>query len=91
MFGFIWWMIIGLIAGALARLIIPGRQAMGWVKTMGLGLIGSIVGGLISTVVFGRDLADPSFHTSGLLMSTIGAAILLGAYVAYARRQAPHV
>jgi uncharacterized membrane protein YeaQ/YmgE (transglycosylase-associated protein family) len=52
MFAFLWWLIIGLVAGALARLLIPGRQPMGMLMTMVLGLVGSVVGGLISSVVF---------------------------------------
>ena len=45
--GFIGWLIVGLIAGALARLLVPGRQPMGIFMTMVLGLIGSFVGGAI--------------------------------------------
>jgi uncharacterized membrane protein YeaQ/YmgE (transglycosylase-associated protein family) len=84
--GFLWWLIIGLIAGGLARLLIPGRQPMGLLMTMILGLVGSVVGGLISTAIFGYSVADPGFHTGGLAMSTIGAVIVLGIYVAYAQR-----
>ena len=84
--GFLWWLIIGLIAGGLARLLIPGKQPMGLLMTMILGLVGSVVGGLISTVIFGYSAADPGFHTGGLIMSIIGAVIVLGIYVAYAHR-----
>ena len=84
--GFLWWLIIGLMAGGLARLIIPGKQPMGLLMTMILGLIGSVVGGLISTAIFGYSAADPGFHTGGLIMSIIGAVIVLGIYVAYAHR-----
>jgi uncharacterized membrane protein YeaQ/YmgE (transglycosylase-associated protein family) len=89
MFAFLGWLIVGLIAGALGRLLVPGRQSMGIVATMGLGLLGSIIGGLISSAVFGRDPMDPGFHTGGIMMSTIGAVIVLGVYVAYARRRLP--
>jgi uncharacterized membrane protein YeaQ/YmgE (transglycosylase-associated protein family) len=85
--GFLWWLIIGLIAGGLARLLIPGRQPMGLLMTMILGLVGSVVGGLISTAVFGYSAADPGFHTGGLIMSTIGALIVLGLYVAYVQKR----
>ena len=87
MLGFFWWLIIGLIAGGLARLLIPGKQPMGLLLTMILGLVGSVVGGLISTAIFGYSAADPGFHTGGLIMSTIGALIVLGLYVAYAQRK----
>jgi uncharacterized membrane protein YeaQ/YmgE (transglycosylase-associated protein family) len=84
--GFLWWLIIGLIAGGLARLLIPGKQPMGLLMTMILGLVGSVVGGLISTAIFGYSAADPGFHTGGLIMSVIGAMIVLGIYVGYVQR-----
>jgi uncharacterized membrane protein YeaQ/YmgE (transglycosylase-associated protein family) len=89
MLGFIWWLIIGLVAGALARLFVPGRQPMGMLMTMVLGLVGSILGGLISALLFGYDPQDPGFHPGGLLMSTIGAVIVLALYVSYASRRVP--
>jgi uncharacterized membrane protein YeaQ/YmgE (transglycosylase-associated protein family) len=85
--GLLWWLIIGLIAGGLARLLIPGKQPMGLLMTMILGLLGSVVGGLISTAIFGYSASDPGFHTGGLIMSIIGAVIVLGIYVAYAQRK----
>jgi uncharacterized membrane protein YeaQ/YmgE (transglycosylase-associated protein family) len=89
MLGFIWWLLIGLVAGLLARLLIPGRQPMGWVMTMVLGLVGSVIGGFISSLIFGTDPRDPGFHVGSLIMSTIGAVIVLGLYVAYAQRRSP--
>ena len=85
--GLLWWLIIGLIAGGLARLIIPGTQPMGLLMTMILGLVGSVVGGLISTAIFGYSAADPGFHTGGLIMSVIGAVIVLVIYITYAQRR----
>lgn len=72
MFAFIGWLIVGLIAGGLARLLVPGRQPMGLLMTMVLGLIGSIVGGAVSLMIFGGDPADPGLHPAGLIMSTLG-------------------
>ena len=86
MFGFIWWIVIGLIAGLLARFIIPGEQPMGWLLTIVLGLIGSVVGGFISSAVFGTDPRDSNIQTSGLIMSTIGALVVLGLYLAVNKR-----
>lgn len=86
MLGFIGWLIVGLIAGALARLFVPGRQPMGLLMTMVLGLIGSFIGGAISYVIFG-PAAGEGFHTGGLIMSTLGAVVVLAAYVAYAQRR----
>jgi uncharacterized membrane protein YeaQ/YmgE (transglycosylase-associated protein family) len=44
----LWWVLLGLLIGALARLIIPGRQAMGWLATALVGIGGSILGGIIA-------------------------------------------
>ncbi len=49
--------------------------------TMFLGLVGSIVGGVISAFLFGYDPADPGIHPAGLIMSTIGAALTLLIYL----------
>jgi uncharacterized membrane protein YeaQ/YmgE (transglycosylase-associated protein family) len=87
MLGFMWWIVIGLIAGMLGRLLIPGRQPMGWVMTILLGLAGSLVGGAISSMLFGQDPSDPGFHPAGLLMSTIGAVIVLVLYSVVQRRR----
>ncbi len=86
MLGFVWWLIIGLVAGALARLLIPGKQPMGLLMTMILGLVGSVIGGLISTVIFRYDAAEPGFHVGGLIMSTVGAILILVAYSSYSQR-----
>lgn len=81
MLGFIWWMIIGLVAGGLARLMVPGRQPMGLLLTMVLGLVGSLIGGFVSSLIFGYDPRDPGFHTGGLIMSTLGAIAVLAIYL----------
>ena len=88
MLGFIWWLIIGFVAGLLARFFVPGQQPMTWLMTIVLGLIGSVVGGFISSLVFGTDPMDPGFHASGLVMSTVGAVIALALYVKYGPRGA---
>ncbi len=86
MFALLGWIVVGLLAGLLARALVPGPQPMGALKTIMLGLLGSIVGGAISCVVHGEPLAQQTFHVSGLLMSTVGAFILLLGYVKFARR-----
>lgn len=87
MLGFLWWIIIGLIAGLLGRLLMPGPQPMGWLLTIGLGLVGSILGGFISSLVFGTDPMAPGFHAGGLVMSTIGAVIVLALYAFFQKRR----
>lgn len=78
------WCIFGLIAGAIARLLVPGRQSMGLLLTMALGIIGSLVGGMIAYVAFGAN--DP-YQASGWIMSILGAVIVLLIYGALAKRR----
>ena len=87
MFAFLGWLIIGLVAGALARLMVPGRQPMGLFMTMLLGLVGSLVGGFVSSLIFGYDPTDPGFHPGGLIMSTLGAILALALYVRGSRHR----
>ena len=74
---------IGLIAGALARLLVPGRDPMGIGGTILLGVAGSFVGGFLARVLFASQET-----TAGLIGSVIGAVILLLIYNAVTRRRA---
>ena len=91
MVAFLWWMVIGLVAGALARLVVPGRQSMGLALTLALGLAGSLLGGFVSPMVFGYDPWAPGFHAGGVIMSTIGAVVVLGGYVLIFQRKGVHL
>ncbi len=82
----IWSLIIGLVAGALARLLVPGRDPMGWLMTALLGIAGSFLGGFIATLLW-RDSAE-GFRPGGLILSIIGAIILLLIYRAIAKSRA---
>jgi uncharacterized membrane protein YeaQ/YmgE (transglycosylase-associated protein family) len=86
MLAFMWWLLIGLVAGGLARMLMPGRQSMGLMMTMVLGLVGSVIGGMISSAVWGYRPNDSTFQTAGVLMSTVGAVIALAVTAAYSRR-----
>lgn len=66
------WAVFGLIAGAIARLLVPGRQPIGLLGTIALGIVGSLVGGGL-TWLFTRDPMQPA----GWIMSIIGAVIVL--------------
>ncbi|MCY2966596.1 MAG: GlsB/YeaQ/YmgE family stress response membrane protein, partial [Planctomycetota bacterium] len=81
MLSFMWWLVIGVVAGGLARLMMPGRQSMGLLATMLLGLVGSVVGGYLSSLFYGYDPSDPGFHAGGLILSTIGAVLVLLVYL----------
>ncbi len=75
MLNFIWWLIIGLIAGALARLIMPGRDPMGVIATIVLGIVGSLIGGLVSMAIWPNS--GGGFQRGGLLLSILGAILVL--------------
>ena len=75
--GIVVWLIVGLIAGALARFIVPGRDPMGWGGTLVLGLVGSLVGGFLGNLIFGGEL---DVSAAGIVGSVIGAVIALLAY-----------
>jgi uncharacterized membrane protein YeaQ/YmgE (transglycosylase-associated protein family) len=78
MIGFILYMlIIGLVAGALARLLVPGRDPMPLWQTWLLGAIGSFVGGFLGYALFKKDEEDSWFQASGIIGSVIGAIIVL--------------
>jgi uncharacterized membrane protein YeaQ/YmgE (transglycosylase-associated protein family) len=69
--------VIGLIAGALARLIVPGKQNLSIPMTILLGIIGSFVGGFLGYLIFHKDGQNGFFQTSGIIGSVIGAIIVL--------------
>ena len=79
--------LIGLIAGLLARAIIPGKQSMGILLTIVLGIVGSFVGGFLGFLLFGADPNGGFLQPSGIIGSILGAIIVLGIYVAVARRR----
>lgn len=69
--------VIGFIAGLIARAIVPGDDSMGLVATTLLGIAGSLVGGFLGYVIFGADMSSGALQTSGLIGSVIGAIIVL--------------
>ena len=78
MVGFvIFLLIVGLVAGFIARALVPGRDSMSVGATLVLGIIGSFVGGFLGYVIFHHDANDGAFQASGILGSIIGAIIVL--------------
>ena len=73
--------IVGLIAGFIARAVIPGKQSMSILMTIVLGIVGSFVGGFLGFLIFGSDPTGGFLQPSGIIGSIIGAIIVLGIYV----------
>ncbi len=84
--GIIVWIIFGLIAGAIAKFIMPGDDPGGIIVTILIGIAGAILGGLISTLLgFG---SVSGFNLSSLIIAVIGALVLLIGYRVIKRRRA---
>ncbi len=69
--------VVGLIAGAVARLLVPGRQDLSIPMTIVLGIVGSFVGGFLGYLLFHKDAAGGFLQPSGIIGSIIGAVIVL--------------
>lgn len=76
--GILTWIIFGLIAGALAKLIMPGNQNMGWIMTIILGIVGAVVGGFIGSLL-GMGSVD-EFDFGSMALAVVGALIVLWLY-----------
>ena len=88
MVGFIILMIlIGIVAGYLARLLVPGPDPMSFLQTLVLGVVGSFIGGFLGYVLFNKDLNDGALQPSGVIGSIIGAIIALLIYNAATHRR----
>lgn len=82
MMGLLGWAIFGLIVGALAKLLMPGRDPGGIIVTMLLGIVGAVLGGWVGQALgmYGPD------EPAGFIMSTLGAIVLLLLYRMFTRR-----
>lgn len=78
--GIIGWLILGLVAGAIARFLVPGRDPMGLAGTLLIGLAGSLLGGFLADLIFDDEAV-------GLVGSVVGAVIVLLAYNAWVRKE----
>lgn len=76
--GILAWIIFGLIAGALAKLIMPGEQGGGWIVTIILGIVGAFVGGWIGSLLF--NIGITGFNIKSMLIAVVGALIVLAIY-----------
>jgi len=80
--------IVGAIAGYIARLVVPGPDPMGVIGTIVLGVIGSFVGGFLGYLIFHKDATAGALQPAGIIGSIIGAIIVLLVYRAATRGRA---
>lgn len=73
--GFLAFLLLGLIAGAIAKLILPGKQGGGWLITLLLGVVGALLGGWLGSVIFGVGLEE--FWDLSTWLLAIGGAIVV--------------
>ncbi|MBM3716030.1 MULTISPECIES: GlsB/YeaQ/YmgE family stress response membrane protein [Microbacterium] len=73
--GFFGWIILGLAAGAIAKLILPGKQGGGWIITLVLGVVGALLGGFLGSVLFNAPLQD--FFSIQTWLLAIGGSIIV--------------
>ena len=77
--GIIGWIVLGLIVGAIAKLIMPGKDPGGIIVTMLLGVVGAFLGGLLGQWIFGIGL-DTFWSLQTWIVAIVGSLIVLGAY-----------
>lgn len=73
--GIIGWIVLGLVAGAIAKAILPGRQGGGWIITLVLGVVGALLGGFIGQALFNAPLED--FFSIQTWLLAIGGSIIV--------------
>jgi uncharacterized membrane protein YeaQ/YmgE (transglycosylase-associated protein family) len=83
--GILAWILLGLLAGAIAKAVLPGDDPGGIIVTMIIGIVGALLGGFLAQVFFGRDTVDEFLDISTWLTAIIGSIILLLIYRAVTR------
>ncbi|MCD9899833.1 GlsB/YeaQ/YmgE family stress response membrane protein [Streptomyces sp. MT29] len=78
--GVIAWILIGLFAGIIAKVLMPGKDPGGIIVTILIGIVGGLLGGWLGKVIFGIDSIDGFFEISTWLAAIIGSMILLALY-----------
>lgn len=73
--GILGWIVLGLVAGAIAKLILPGNQGGGWIATLLLGVVGALLGGWLGSVLFSAPLED--FFSIQTWLLAIGGSIVV--------------
>jgi uncharacterized membrane protein YeaQ/YmgE (transglycosylase-associated protein family) len=78
--GILGWIVLGLLAGTIAKAILPGNDPGGIIVTMIIGIFGALLGGFLGQVLFGVDTLDEFFDISTWLTAIVGAIVLLLIY-----------
>ncbi|MER6639648.1 GlsB/YeaQ/YmgE family stress response membrane protein [Streptomyces microflavus] len=78
--GIIAWILIGLFAGIIAKVLMPGKDPGGIIVTILIGIVGGLLGGWLGKVIFGIDSIDGFFDISTWIAAIIGSMILLALY-----------
>jgi uncharacterized membrane protein YeaQ/YmgE (transglycosylase-associated protein family) len=76
MFHIIWMVIVGFVVGLIARAIMPGAQHLGFIATTIVGIVGSLIGGVVGLVIR-KPREGAKFHPAGFILSIIGAILVL--------------
>ncbi len=89
--GIIGWVLLGLVAGVIAKAIMPGDDPGGIIVTILLGIVGALIGGFLANALLGRDVNEQFFDLATWVSAIVGALIVLAIYRAvaggrYARR-----
>ncbi|KAA6433108.1 GlsB/YeaQ/YmgE family stress response membrane protein [Agrococcus sediminis] len=74
--GILGWIVLGLIAGAIAKLILPGRQGGGWIMTLILGVVGALLGGWLGSMIFNVGLED-FWSLQTWIVAIVGSIVVL--------------
>jgi len=77
--GFLGFLLLGLIAGAIAKAILPGKQGGGWIATLLLGVVGALLGGWLGSALFNAPLQD-FFSLQTWLLAIAGSIVVLLVY-----------
>ncbi len=77
--GFLGWIVLGLLAGAIAKLIMPGDDPGGIIVTMLIGIVGAVIGGFLGSLIFGTGLEN-FWSLQTWIVAIVGSLILLGLY-----------
>ncbi|MFD8062779.1 GlsB/YeaQ/YmgE family stress response membrane protein [Streptomyces cyaneofuscatus] len=78
--GIIAWILIGLLAGIIAKMLMPGKDPGGIIVTILIGIAGGLLGGWLGKVIFGIDSIDGFFEISTWIAAIVGSMILLALY-----------